>query len=195
MTRRLVWAKWRDPFVPAFDAVDSEDGDDLTAMDLGSLPAPHAPGNDVHSGPAIVGPMGVVPLHEHALPGRTWNFWMAHTNFDVDGPAVDVVKRVAGVEVLDVYTRYRFRVGVGKVFAEEVVKERIERALNVGPRPGAVGRVALMKTLLEKKGGHWAILQMKDGRVEVLRDNDLRAVRREADLLADDAESVVASWD
>lgn len=67
-------------------------------------------------------PMGMVPLTEHTDPNQIFNFWVGHTNFDISKDIVDVINHVSGVETLDIYTRYRFRVGIGK--HPDFVKDR-----------------------------------------------------------------------
>lgn len=82
-----------------------------------------------HPIPLYVGSMGIVPLTEHNSPSKTFNFWMGHTNFDLTIKEVTKIEKIPGVESLDVFTRYRFRVGIGKMFKAAEVMSSIESAL------------------------------------------------------------------
>tara|TARA_Y100000385_G_C13060526_1_gene624161 strand:- start:531 stop:959 length:429 start_codon:yes stop_codon:yes gene_type:complete len=55
--------------------------------------------------------------------------WMGHTNFNITPKLRDVLDAVDGVEVLKICSRYRFFIGVGKMFDFTNVRKSIEDSL------------------------------------------------------------------
>jgi len=70
-------------------------------------------------------PMGMIPLNEQTLSSKIFNFWTGHTNFNITADIHNIIEQTEGVETLDVFTRYRLRVGVGKAFDDGVVLREI----------------------------------------------------------------------
>jgi hypothetical protein len=121
----IVWQKWFDPFghddLPLENPIDEEDNDDLkdysSKEDTASL----------KEGPlkAIITPMGLIPYTENTASSKIFNFWVGHTNFNLSRKVVDIIETSDGVETLDVFTRYRFRIAIGKVFDDAKVMTNI----------------------------------------------------------------------
>lgn len=61
----------------------------------------------------------------------TTNFdcWIAHTNFDITEKIKSAINKIEGVEVLKIHSRYRFFIGVGKMFDFKEVRKEIENRL------------------------------------------------------------------
>lgn len=118
MQKEIHFEKWQDPVFPY-----SEDEDDDYEEKLRKY--------SNNSSMLLVGPMGLIPVNERNIPGKTYNFWLMHTNFDITDKEVETLEKLAGIETLDVFTRYRCRLGIGKVFDEEEVKTEIEKQLGV----------------------------------------------------------------
>lgn len=55
--------------------------------------------------------------------------WIGHTNFDITESVKDQINDTYGVEILKVYSRYRFFVGVGRMFDFKDVRKIIEETL------------------------------------------------------------------
>lgn len=55
--------------------------------------------------------------------------WMGHTNFDITHKIQDKLNTIEGVELLKVCSRYRFFIGVGKMFDFSDVRKNIELEL------------------------------------------------------------------
>lgn len=70
-------------------------------------------------------PMGIIPVTENTASGKIFNFWVGHTNFNISKRISDIIEETEGVETLDVFTRYRFRIGVGKAFSDSEVMRDI----------------------------------------------------------------------
>lgn len=55
--------------------------------------------------------------------------WVAHTNFNLTENIKDELDRVEGIELLRVFSRYRFLIGIGKMFEFTDVRKSIEETL------------------------------------------------------------------
>jgi hypothetical protein len=73
----------------------------------------------------------IVPISEQLLEEVTMlsNFdcWMGHTNFDITPKIKEQLNKIQGVEVLKICSRYRFFIGVGKMFSFTDVRKNIEK--------------------------------------------------------------------
>lgn len=128
MAKQIIWKLWHDPFRRAVleKAQGEEDFEQEDGMpSLGGLRV----GKPIYQGPAIVGPMGIIPLTEENLPSESFDLWVGHTNFDLTESVADLIECIDGVEMLRIWSRYRFWVGIGKSFEIEEVKKDIEDAL------------------------------------------------------------------
>tara|TARA_B100001939_G_C16673506_1_gene501298 strand:- start:268 stop:672 length:405 start_codon:yes stop_codon:yes gene_type:complete len=52
--------------------------------------------------------------------------WIGHTNFDITESIKNTIEKTKGVEILKVYSRYRFFIGIGKMFNFSEVRKQIE---------------------------------------------------------------------
>lgn len=191
MTNTILWEKWRDPLSTAIrkhrrlldkdddyerhrakflgepdegddDELDDEFDDD---DDDDDFDRPFAMRKHTAIGPAIVGPIGIIPLYEDTSASKLFNFWMGHTTFRIKERHVGDILEVNGVESLDVYTRHRFRVSVGKAFDDEQVREQISN-LFVERQPVAARPLDLMQRGLTNRYPFWAI-HRTNGRTNV----------------------------
>jgi hypothetical protein len=70
-------------------------------------------------------PMGIIPVTENTASSKIFNFWVGHTNFNISRKIAQIIEDTNGVETLDVFTRYRFRIAIGKVFTDSNVMKNI----------------------------------------------------------------------
>lgn len=135
-TKKIVWEKWRDPFI----GYDENDVDIDHERDIIDNYIDHVNENDpeknlntVHNNEGIKvisTPMGLIPYNEYTASSKIFNFWTGHTNFNLSESIVNILQNTDGVETLDIFTRYRFRLGIGKVFDETSVKQQIWDNIN-----------------------------------------------------------------
>lgn len=122
----IAWQKWVDPFGSELDDAKWTDYNDEIIDDI---PGSEIPDNGVtinkDSVRVIASPMGLIPYNEHTASGKIFNFWLGHTNFTISDKIVETIESVDGVEILDIFTRYRFRIAIGKCFEESIVKHNI----------------------------------------------------------------------
>lgn len=127
-TSLVVWEKWIDPFGEALDEAkwtdyesEIEDLDDVDFVDEDQLIQKQIK--------AIATPMGIIPYNELTSPAKLFNFWVGHTNFNITPKIVSIIENTHGVEILDIFTRYRFRIGIGKCFSDSETMKLINDKL------------------------------------------------------------------
>lgn len=80
-------------------------------------------------------PQQIIPVDNKLMESVTltsnFDCWMGHTNFNITNEIKEELNKVDGVEVLKIVSRYRFFVGVGKMFDFSGVRNNIESALSV----------------------------------------------------------------
>lgn len=128
---QVVWEKWRDPY--SFDEVhddyylspDSEERyeDEQDVYDELEPSTQLFPNKDIK---VLMTSFGMIPVPEHSDPSNTFNFWTGHTNFAITKKMSNIIEDTEGVETLEVYTRYRFRIGIGKLFKDSEVMVSIQ---------------------------------------------------------------------
>lgn len=62
----------------------------------------------------------------------TFDCWIGHTNFDITPQIKNTLNSIPGIEILKICSRYRFFIGVGKMFDFKNVRQYIEEALIEG---------------------------------------------------------------
>lgn len=119
--RQIVWSNWIDPLQEEIDETEEEEGYNDSYDDK--------PSGKVHK--LLSTPFGVLPLQPSMLASKDFYFIVLQTNFNLDMPLIQKIEKIDGVETLDIYTRYRARVGIPKsgLFDIEQVKREIEEAL------------------------------------------------------------------
>ena len=58
-----------------------------------------------------------------------FNCWVAHTNFNLTEHIKNELDSIEGIELLKIFSRYRFLVGVGKMFDFTEVRKEIEKII------------------------------------------------------------------
>ena len=120
----IVWEKWRDPFLGYDENEIDIENSDIRYMD--NVDTDEA-GTITHSSPVrvIYTPIGIVPYNEYTASSKIFNFWVGHTKFTINNTIANILENCEGVETLDIFTRYRFRIGIGKIFKEIDVMQDI----------------------------------------------------------------------
>jgi hypothetical protein len=135
-TYKIVWQKWIDPFGQDQEesiSLDYEnENPDLSSV-YSRLDKNEETTDDEdeflikkRSIKVIASPMGLIPYNEHTASGKIFNFWLGHTNFDITINVSKIIENTDGVEALDIFTRYRFRVAIGKCFGASETMVRIQ---------------------------------------------------------------------
>ena len=132
MDNLIIWQKWRDPFGEDDEAITemldemfiddepNEEREEEISSTISNELIKHKKNIRV-----MATPMGIIPVTENTASGKLFNFWMGHTNFSITKNIAKIIEDTDGVESLDIYTRYRFRISVGKVFEDSTVMRKI----------------------------------------------------------------------
>jgi len=140
-TKIILWQKWINPYELPID--DGQQLSDLSQEQLDDSAHWDSYAEDFdeekneeenplsiqHSTKAIFTPMGMIPLHEKTACTKIFKFWIGHTNFNITKKIVSTIEKIDGVEILDIFTRYRFRIAIGKAFKDRNVMQNIQKAI------------------------------------------------------------------
>lgn len=121
----VIWEKWRDPFGSDDEIIQNilSENEEETE-DENEIPET-ADNQNPQNIRVMATPMGIIPVTEYTASGKIFNFWTGHTNFNITNRIATIIEQINGVESLDVFTRYRFRISVGKAFNDSIVMRRI----------------------------------------------------------------------
>lgn len=132
----IIWEKWRDPFGELDEDTSPNDGlgnfidDDENDLEENTGQLFDHPFKTVAKQVKVIStPMGIIPINENTASGKIFNFWTGHTNFDITKGVSNILEVVDGVETLDIFTRYRFRIGIGKAFTDSYVMNNIQNSI------------------------------------------------------------------
>ena len=151
--RKIAWEQWIDFEQEPRNTLD--DGDDESGEDFEIYPI------------MLRTPLGLYSPLEPMNPTKMFDCWTAHTNFPITRGDVMILDEVLGIEALKIMSRYRFFIGIGKLFSLTDVRPRVEEALNVGKK-------TLMSEIIEKISGKrkWAVCIYKDGSYRSITSNN-----------------------
>jgi len=121
----IIWEKWNDPFGGDTDEAkwtdynnsigetEVEEDDDQPKIKTSSPIR------------VIASPMGLIPYNEYTASSKIFNFWLGHSNFNISKKIKNILENIEGIEILDIFTRYRFRIAIGKCFNDSEVMKNI----------------------------------------------------------------------
>lgn len=122
-------------------------------------------------------PLGLVP-HKIRNGGKNiLNFWLCHTNFDIDEDVYKTIKNVHGVEIISLFTPYSFRICIGKMFNEKEVMRNIGIALGCSQSKkqevSMINRIDIIKIKKEiSSKKYWCIYVLPNGSYEYFSTNE-----------------------
>jgi hypothetical protein len=133
MQNLIIWQKWMDPFgsddEEILDQLEPEfyDEENNAIKTEGKAEEDDEDRNSKKASSirVMATPMGIIPITENTSSSKIFNFWMGHTNFSITHRVAEIIEETEGVETLDVFTRYRFRIAIGKVFTDSSVMKNI----------------------------------------------------------------------
>ena len=105
-----------------------------TALSYNSLDSDNAENEDVeYEEEAIENETNIIPLSskliEEAMMLSNFDCWIGHTNFNITEEVKQTLDNAEGVEIMKIMSRYRFFIGVGKMFTFQNVRKEIEDKL------------------------------------------------------------------
>jgi len=116
----IKWQKWQDPFdnEDIKEIIDKHKKNQVDDEDESVVEHNHI---KVMMHPIL----GAIPVTDYSQPGKLFNFWIGHTDFTISNAVMKIIEDTDGVEVLDIISRYRFRVGIGALFQDREVFDKI----------------------------------------------------------------------
>lgn len=119
----IIWEKWTNPLFNNQPSTIEEDDEESYLNFEDDEENIKSPMN------IVITPLGIVPIEEMKDCDKVFNFWTGHTNFNISRTIAKLIEETDGVETLDVFTRYRFRVGFGKAFQDREVMGNINSTI------------------------------------------------------------------
>ena len=130
MDRKIIWEKWYDVLPDLENNIitdefeDEEDDEDMMVGDQSFGLVFDSQDNKVRT------PIGTFYIDEPLSPSNMYDCWIGHTNFRLtDEDYVLLDQYVDGIEVIKMMSKYRFFVGVGKLFNFKDVQTKIQETL------------------------------------------------------------------
>ena len=126
--KEIAWEKWEDDIVQERIREDSKtesvEEDSLEESFLEAME--NMPIQEI---PKVVSTaVGIFEIYDRNKPSNQYYCWLGHTNFNISQEVKNCIENIEGVEVLKVLTRYRFFVGIAKMFDFKKVRVEIEKA-------------------------------------------------------------------
>ena len=128
MNRKIAWEKWYD--LPENDQYSSFENDlDQEENHENEHLIPMASLESIFMGPKIYTPIGIFEYDDQMSPGKMFDCWIGHCNFPLYDNEMDILDNIPGIECLERITKYRFFIGVGKMFNFITVRTLIQHRL------------------------------------------------------------------
>ncbi len=172
--KKIAWERWDEDVIEQeiveefysdqLDQLDEEDEDGVVENAITFL----------EKIPSLVTtPMGMYQLHDKMNIMNQFDCWMGYTNFDITESVREVIEKTKGVELLNIMTRYRFFLGVGKLFDFSDVRREIEESLRGDPSldDDTEETVEMIRDNLSSDR-YWAIFVCKSGEILYTSTNE-----------------------
>ena len=108
----IQFVKWEDPYIK--NKEEKEEEEELVWQE----PFPQK---------AFLSPFGSMSLDVPIT--NQFKLYIMHTNFNISERVAKIVESIPGVETLDIFSRYRCRVGIGRLFLPREVFRNIRNAV------------------------------------------------------------------
>jgi hypothetical protein len=177
MTNKIAWEKWDETALipedipeedkPVFGSsdVDELDGDEGFGLIGFGLPMPIK----------VRTPLGFFHIDDPMAPSNMFDCWIGHTNFDITHEIADMIESVPGIESFRVMSRYRFFIGIAKLFNFREVRQEIQDI--IGGESSSITKMAdfevvevLRSQLSDFK--RWAVFCSSDGFIDYIATNE-----------------------
>ena len=117
----VKWEKWTNPFgIPDNELDEYTDEEDVDDLDEDwQRPSPKAKPFVMFSN------YGSIPLNFSSNPLRSYNWWVAYLSWPMTAEDYEGINNCLGVETLDYFSSYRFRIGIAKLCDEKATRKRV----------------------------------------------------------------------
>lgn len=124
-----------------------------------------------------VTPFGSFDINDAFSPLKGFELWLGYTDFSITQEIAQRIEKVEGVELFSLMTRYRFCVGIGKLFSFRDVRRGIEATLNINIEDTLPKAVLELKESLEQQTDDWLIYVGPNG--DYLSSNSFQSNHRD----------------
>lgn len=114
---RIAWERFDDPLL---NKDNDEDGDESSTYEKQEKQKVFK---------ALVTNFGPISVPELTPGAKALNLWTIHTNFNISNQIADIINEADGIEALVILTRYRARIGIGKMFSDDRVRSNLNGLL------------------------------------------------------------------
>ena len=171
--KTIAWEKWDESIIEEemMEEVFEEEDADLVENALQLM-------NRIPK--LVTTPAGVFQLHDKMNVLAQFDCWMGYTNFDLTKQSEKILDAVEGIEMLTIISRYRFFIGIGKLFNFKNVRKTIELELcgeaeksedNDEMWTSSIETVQSIRSLISDDK-YWAIFVSVDGEVQYASTNN-----------------------
>jgi len=154
MKNSIIWSKWQNVLGQGDQVPQYIPEDEVTKFDNFDPDNTSLEDDDQKyegdSNPVVLTPAGMIPLNPFNDPTKVFNFWMGETNFNLTKKKVFIINNVTGVEILNIFSRYRFRVAIGNNFKFQEVRQEIEKSLDAHKEDNSFSVKNISKDTLNK---------------------------------------------
>lgn len=176
MIKKIQWLKWEDPLIPNNENLDIETKshkDSFKEFD----------DSEERHVRLVIGPYGLLPLNENSVTAKLYKLWVGHCNFNITDSIKEKIESVEGVEILRVWTRYRFWLGIANLFDDFEVQNNIEKILidDKKDKNKNVALKALIK-VLKNKYKFWVIFLEKNGELKTVGSENIDDIQIQTEL-------------
>jgi hypothetical protein len=130
--RKIGWQKYEEAIKEQINApILKEIVQEIKKNSLSSNNEDEFDSNDYEDEEHVQSIVMAIPksvVSEAALT-TAFDCWIGHTNFNITEDIKNKVDKIDGVEMLKIHSRYRFFVGIGKMFDFAEVRKDIERTI------------------------------------------------------------------
>lgn len=169
-----MWEKWKDPLLSNYKETEWP-GFDLDANDN------QIPIHTVDRQPVLHTPFGMVSMVNDTMAANNFDFWIMHTNFDLTEGLISMIEQTPGVETLEIYTRYRGRIGfpMSELFNTGLIINSIDKIIHdlnynqqnmllEGLDDSIFENAVNTRDIIDNKFAHWAMWVVPSGNLEIL---------------------------
>ena len=182
--RKIAWEKWEAKEPEVLEETYTQEPIDETIDDALSQASILFQGADLGMNPfnMISTPIGFFHNEDVNRPDKQFDCWLGYTNFEITNSIKSKIEKVEGIELLSILSRYRFFVGIGKLFTFngwDGIRIKIESTLT-GVAEEEDSRICdetyeiieTIKTQIQLDK-HWAIFVFPNGEYDYVSSNNM----------------------
>ena len=175
MANKIAWEKWEDIDLPQLEQIDDKEDMFFPDGEIDEELIAQLSFGPMMPVPKIRTPLGMFSIDDPLRPSKMFDCWIGHANFDLTAEMVMEIEKVDGIEAFKIMSRYRFFIGIGKLFNFRDVRQEIQDI--IGGESASINTmedsevIEVLKTqLMEFK--RWAVFCSVDGFIDYIATNE-----------------------